>query len=608
MSRIFYTRENIIDASKNELVAYLWEIEPTIKRILKKSQNSREAREKIFEYLNRLDRLYTNIHAEDYNKDLHVIEKHNAAECIKVLKNVIRTENEKKTHFSALHALQDLAKNKKNALHHVDAGFLCEFIHLFKGITGKSDKTDDVFILPVDSAEASVMRSEKLDAYAKKMDEYLRRYKSGLDPERVSKQQMLKKKIVQYFNGAESDWGTYQWHLSHVIRDIHSLSDLVKLSDEELDGLRVAQENQIPFEITPYYLSLFDPEGRTQDDQGVRAQVLPSKKYCINVIENRKKQIDMDFMGERSTNPIEGITRRYPQILILKPVNFCPQICVYCQRNWELEPSTRIKTKDEDIENAIHWIADNPYIKEVLVTGGDPFILPDEYLENILQKLSSIDHIERVRFGTRTLVTLPFRITDGLVDILRHYHRFGKREVSIVSHFEYVSEITPSVIDAIKKIRNAGLSIYNQQVFTYYTSLKYQTAALRKMLKVSGIDPYYTFNTKGKEETIDFRVPIARLEQERKEEARFLPGLVRTDEPVFNVPKLGKSHLRAWQNHEIIMILRSGQRVYRFYPWESSVTLVNAYLYIDVSIYDYLKRLMHDGQDIDEFKTIWYYF
>jgi lysine 2,3-aminomutase len=205
-------------------------------------------------------------------------------------------------------------------------------------------------------------------------------------------------------------------------------------------------------------------------------------------------------------------------------------------------------------------------------------------------------------------VTLPFRITDGLVDILRHYHRFGKREVSIVSHFEYVSEITPSVIDAIKKIRNAGLSIYNQQVFTYYTSLKYQTAALRKMLKVSGIDPYYTFNTKGKEETIDFRVPIARLEQERKEEARFLPGLVRTDEPVFNVPKLGKSHLRAWQNHEIIMILRSGQRVYRFYPWESSVTLVNAYLYIDVSIYDYLKRLMHDGQDIDEFKTIWYYF
>jgi len=600
--------QNIVESSKKDLIEYLWEVDPAIKIILKKSDSSREAREKIFEYLNRLDRHYTSIFADDYFKELHTIEKTNARECIKILKNVIRTENERISHFSALRALIDLAKNKKDAVDHVEAGFICEFINLFKGINGKSDKTDDVFILPSDSAEASIVRSEKLDSYAKKMNEYLHRYKSGLDPELISKQKTLKKKILDYFQASETDWKTYQWHLTHIIREKHSLSSLISLEDDELEGLQVAEQNQIPFEITPYYLSLFNERGRTRADRGIRAQVLPSKTYCINVINNRKKHIDMDFMGEKSTNPVEGITRRYPQIVILKPVNVCPQICVYCQRNWELEPSTQVKTKDEDINTAIEWINQNKYINEVLVTGGDPFILPDDYLDKMFAKLASIDHIERIRIGTRTLVTLPCRITEALVDILQQYHEIGKREICIVTHFEHVAEITPEVLESIKKIRNRGISIYNQQVFTYYTSLKYQTAALRITLKISGIDPYYTFNTKGKEETIDFRVPIARIQQERKEEARFLPGLVRTDEPVFNVPKLGKSHLRAWQDHEIIMILASGQRVYRFYPWESSVTLVDAYLYIDVSIYDYLKRLANDGQDIDEYKTIWYYF
>jgi lysine 2,3-aminomutase len=600
--------QTIVSASNRELAEYLWTVDPIIKKILKKSETQREAKEQIFEYLNTLDRHYTSIYSDDYFKELHTIEKNNARECIKVFKNVIRTENERITHFSALHALMNIAKNKKDAYKNIHAGFLYEFINLFKGINGRSGKTDDVFILPFDNAEASLMRSEKLDKYAKKMNQYLERYTWGLQPELIAKQQKLKKKILTYFDATEEEWHTYQWHISHVIRDTQTLSSLVSLDDDEKEGLKVAESNQVPFEITPYYLSLFNEDGRTFNDQGVRAQVLPSKTYCVNVIDNRKQQIDMDFMGEKSTNPIEGITRRYPQILILKPVNFCPQVCVYCQRNWELEPSTEIKTKDEDMNNAIEWIHQNKYINEVLVTGGDPFILPDSYLDDLLKKLACINHIERIRIGTRTLATLPFRITDDLVDILRQYHEIGTREVCVVTHFEHVAEITPDVLEAVKKIRNVGMSIYNQQVFTYYTSLKYQTAALRRALKISGIDPYYTFNTKGKEETIDFRVPIARIQQERKEEARFLPGLVRTDEPVFNVPKLGKSHLRGWQNHEIVMVLGSGQRVYRFYPWESSVTLVDTYLYTDVSIYDYLHRLSKDGQDIDEYKTIWYYF
>ena len=107
---------------------------------------------------------------------------------------------------------------------------------------------------------------------------------------------------------------------------------------------------------------------------------------------------------------------------------------------------------------------------------------------------------------------------------------------------------------------------------------------------------------------MDFRVPIARIEQERHEEARLLSGVVRTDEAVFNVPRLGKSHLRAWQHHEPIMLLDNGKRVYRFYPWESRIAFADDYIYTDVSIYDYLKRLRADGENVRQYNSIWYYF
>jgi lysine 2,3-aminomutase len=96
--------------------------------------------------------------------------------------------------------------------------------------------------------------------------------------------------------------------------------------------------------------------------------------------------------------------------------------------------------------------------------------------------------------------------------------------------------------------------------------------------------------------------------QENKEEARLLPGLVRTDEPVFNVPRLGKSHLRAWQDHEVIMVLPDGRRVYRFYSWETKLTTATDYLYTDVSLYDYFKRLEADGENVNDYLSMLYYF
>ena len=603
--------KEVISLSKEDLLEKLWRTEPKVKSILKESRQVEEARHVLFDYLDRLRRDIYNQKSDTYYADLNIVQKRTVRECIRVLSNTMRTENSDLLNASPLDLLYDLARGKREVLQKVGKGFLLEYLALFRGIRGDFDRNPQNRKISnsKDGRAAAIERSSQLDSYSSTMETYFKRYKSGLDPELEKNREELRKEILGHFNASEEDWQDYRWHMSHIIKNLKTLSSIIKLEDDEIEGLGLATKNHIPFEITPHYLSLFNRDGRCDYDRAIRAQVIPSVRYAKNVLENWASGKDMDFMGEKSTSPIDGITRRYPQIVIAKPFNSCPQICVYCQRNWEVKDiDAVVALPKKKVNEALNWIREDENITEVLLTGGDPLTLDNRYLDWIMGELAGMDHVERIRIGTRTPVTLPMRIDDGFINILKKYHEWGKREVAIVTHFEHPSEITADNLTAVKKIKGLGINIYNQQVFTYYNSRKFETAFLRKTLKLSGIDPYYSFNCMGKEETIDFRVPIARIEQERKEEARLLTGLVRTDEPVFNVPRLGKSHLRAWQDHEVVMILPNGSRIYRFYSWETELTTSNDYLYTDVDIYDYLKRLDDGGEELGDYDSIWYYF
>ena len=603
--------KRLINLSKEELVQRLWRAAPRIESILRNSNHVEEGRHVVFDYLDRLRRDLYNMKADTFYSELNVVEKRNARECIRVISNVFRTENEHLTGTSSLTLLYGLAHKEEGIYDKVSEGFIMEFLALFLGIRGKygrHSRGDELLVLK-EGKEAAIERSEQLDAYASMMNRYLRRYANGMNEKVIEQRKGLRQSILACFGGSGKDWYDHRWHLKHIIRDRETLTALVNLEEDEVQGLEMALRNDIPFEITPHYLSLFNRDGRSDQDRAIRAQVIPSVRYCTNVVENRQKGIDMDFMAEKSTSPIEGVTRRYPQIVIIKPYRSCPQICVYCQRNWE------VKDMDEDVmlskkqvAQALQWIRNDRNISEVLVTGGDPLTLNNRYIDWILGELAGIDHVDRIRIGTRIPVTLPFRIDDELLGIFQKYHEWGNREIAVVTHFEHPSEMNPDSLEAIRRIRKLGMNVYNQAVFTYYNSRKFECALLRKVMKVSGVDPYYTFNTMGKDETLDFRVPIARIEQERREECRLLPGLVRTDESVFNVPRLGKSHLRSWQDHEVVTILPDGRRIYRFYSWESKLTAVHDNFYTDVSIYDYLKRLNKDGENVNDYLSIWYYF
>ncbi|MBW2137770.1 MAG: KamA family radical SAM protein [Deltaproteobacteria bacterium] len=585
------------------------DLAPDLKDIILSEAPLEEKRMGIKDVLNTLL-----IRSYDEDRPIPAMEWILARDSIRALRTILSPRSEALAGFSFLAYINQLVHgNGPEGLKRPGPGFYAELEALLKGITGKAgiyNEKEPAF-LKYRGRKAAKMRSADLSRMGKKADRFMSRYLCGLDQEVIKRRDENKTRILGYFGASEAEWEDWRWQVKNVIRDAKTLNALVKLSSEDREAVELARKSRIPFGITPYYVSLMDYDPGRERDKAVRAQVIPSLHYVEKLVKFREKgEYTMDFMLERDTSPIDGVTRRYPMIVILKPVLTCPQICVYCQRNWEIEEvdSSQALLVRNKLEKVLRWLEERPEINEVLITGGDPFLLPDSRIQDLLSRLSGMRHLERIRIGTRTLVTLPQRITDPLVRAINHFHVPGKREVVLVTHVEHPYEITPQMMEAVQKFRRHGIEVCNQMVYTFFNSRKFEAAALRHKLRLAGVTPYYTFNTKGKEETDEYRVPIARLLQEQNEEARLLPGMVRTDEIVFNVPRLGKNYLRAAQHRDVISILPDGRRVYEFHPWEKKLSLVDTYVYTDVSIYGYLKRLKAIGEDINEYKTIWYYY
>ncbi|MBI5501156.1 MAG: KamA family radical SAM protein [Deltaproteobacteria bacterium] len=537
-----------------------------------------------------------------------------ARDAVRVLHNLVSPRTVRLAGTDALALLVDVARERWDRVpEDIGAGFFEEFLHLFRGVEHRSG----IFraqVLPdflrMEGREAAIERSRDLDGLSERVHERVGRYVSGLDEDAVRRRRLNRRRILATLGGSAADWSDWRWQLRHVVRTADGLARLVTLSDEERDSIRLARECGIPFGVTPYYASLLDEGGDRSRDRAVRAQVIPPRSYVEGVARAAGgRGRDLDFMRERDTSPLPLITRRYPMICILKPYNTCPQICVYCQRNWEIDEvmAQDALAPEEDIERAVSWIAGTPAVREVLVTGGDPLALATSRLGRILRGIAAIPHVERIRVGSRTPVTLPFRFGGELLALLEELHRPPRREMCVMTHVEHVYEITPELVEAVQAVRRLGIGVYNQLVLTVENSRRFEAVAVRRLLRLAGVDPYYTFCAKGKDETAAYRVPVARLLQEAKEEARLVPGLVRTDETVFNVPRLGKNYLLRGQHHDVIGFHPDGRRIYEFHPWEKKIRPGETFIFTDVSIRDYLDRLAARGEDPADYESIWYY-
>lgn len=576
--------------------------------ILRSGSDINEIRHTLLNYIN--EKQFTTYSDRDNN--IHALDLVIIRDCARAWRGILHPRSEKLAGFSVVSELVNAAKGKPDLS--LSEAFWGEICHLVRGIEGKfklHEKTEFSFAETgnLKGRDAAQIRSEELDLIHKYLADKMLVYRSGLDEKLISERYSNRDRILSLTGSDGRSWEDWHWQLRNIAKDEKSLSGYTDLTEKEIENIKKVNSKGIPFGVTPYYASLFENPESTEG-RAVRAQVLFPESYIDCVRTGETDEEINDFMLETDTSPTDLITRRYPGIVILKPYNSCPQICVYCQRNWEIKGPLEqgAMAGDDQINSAIKWIEEHEAITEVLITGGDPLVMSDTKVLDILQSLSQIEHVERIRIGTRTPVTLPMRFTDGLCDILASFRKPGKREIALMTHIQHPLEVTPEFINAVEKLRSRGIAVYNQLVFTFYISRRFEAARLRSLIRLCGVDPYYSFYPKGKNETADYRVPIARMLQEQKEESRLMPGLSRTDEPVYNVPGLGKNHLNAWQHRDLISINKNGERIYEFHPWEKKIADQKTYVGTDVPLLDYLKRLELIGESAADYESIWYYF
>ena len=346
------------------------------------------------------------------------------------------------------------------------------------------------------NATAKITHQTRDDRFAHLKDtitDYIKckdRILTGLEDEERIKVQ--KKKIMDRLGATEDQWNDYKWQMANRFTDIRDFADLIGISPESLADIeRVGKTYR--YAISPYYLSLIDPDDLNCP---VRRQAVPSP-------DELNPAGDLDPMDEAGWTPVNSVTRRYPDRLIIKVTNVCGMYCRFCQRR-RLIGETDSNVSWYQIKEAIEYVRENEEIRDVLITGGDAFMLSDSMIERLLSSLREIDHVEIIRFGTRTPVTLPQRITENLVNILKKYH-----PVYVNTHFNSPREITKEAKEACERLANAGIPLGNQMVLL--NGVNNDPHVVRKLnqnlLKIR-VKPYYIFHPKTVKGTLHFWVRI----------------------------------------------------------------------------------------------------
>jgi glutamate 2,3-aminomutase len=309
------------------------------------------------------------------------------------------------------------------------------------------------------------------------------------DGERIEYQ---KKRIMARLGATEEQWNDYKWQLANRFTEISEFADLIGVSQKGTADIKEVGKTY-RYAISPYYLSLIDP-----DDSGcpIRRQAVPSP-------DELNPEGDLDPMDEDGWTPVELVTRRYPDRLIIKVTNVCGMYCRFCQRR-RLIGETDKNVPWSRIKAAIEYVRENREIRDVLITGGDAFMLSDSMIEKLLRELREIDHVEIIRFGTRTPVTLPQRITENLVNTLKKYH-----PVYVNTHFNSPREITKESKKACERLADAGIPLGNQMVLLNgVNNDPYIVRKLNQSLLKIRVKPYYIFHPKTVKGTSHFWVRI----------------------------------------------------------------------------------------------------
>lgn len=291
------------------------------------------------------------------------------------------------------------------------------------------------------------------------------------------------------------DWEDWHWQMRNRIRTREALAKVVNLTKEEEQGIKKSN-GKLGLAITPHLSTLMDPNDPN----------CPIRRQFVSLAsEFQTGPHEMsDPCAEDRDSPVPGLVHRYPDRVLLLATESCAAYCRHCTRRRLVGDKSTVAAPS-NLEGAFEYIKANRKIRDVLISGGDPFMLENENLEYILKNIRSISHVELVRIGTRIPVSLPQRITENLITMLKKYS-----PIWLSIHFNHPKEINKRTKLACDSLADNGFPLGSQTVLLKGINDKpYIMKRLMQELLEIRVRPYYIYQCDPVKGTAHFRTPVA---------------------------------------------------------------------------------------------------
>ncbi len=306
----------------------------------------------------------------------------------------------------------------------------------------------------------------------------------------------VSRREILFPNIPDEQWNDWHWQVRNRIETLEDLKAHIALTPEEEEGVKACL-GTLRMAITPYYLSLIDPE---DPNDPVRKQAIPTVKELYRSAADLE-----DPLHEDTDSPVPGLTHRYPDRVLILTTDQCSMYCRHCTRR-RFAGQTDAAVPVDKIDKCIEYVAAHPEVRDVLLSGGDVLMLSDERLDYIFTKLRAIPHVEIVRLGSRTPVVMPQRITPELCEVLKKHH-----PVWLNTHYNHPNEITAEAAKACAMLADAGVPLGNQSVLL--AGINDCVHVMKKLvheLVKNRVRPYYIYQCDLSLGLEHFRTPVSK--------------------------------------------------------------------------------------------------
>jgi lysine 2,3-aminomutase len=296
--------------------------------------------------------------------------------------------------------------------------------------------------------------------------------------------------------GAKPGPRDWRWQLQNALTRVADLEQRFQLTADERAGATRAEAEGFPISITPYYADLIDPHDPACP---IRRQVVPRSAELHQAANDLR-----DPLGEEVHEVAPELIRRYPDRALLLVSDRCSVYCRFCTRSRMVGAGGGVRSLSR-LEPAFEYLQNNPQVRDVIISGGDPLVMATERLAELVGRVRAVPSVETIRLATRVPVTLPQRITDDLLAALKPHH-----PIWVMTHFNHPRELTDESRAACRALADAGFPVMNQTVLLAGVNDNCETlAALFRGLVRERVRPYYLLQMDPVQGTSHLRTPLA---------------------------------------------------------------------------------------------------